>query len=76
MTPEEREAWIDEYQGNPAKGITPSSTREMAARRGISWQAVQQRLGRAGIVRRRRGGDNRKPVRTPVRTPLRGAGER
>ena len=69
MTPDELATWAAEYQ--------TSSIREMAARRGISWQAVQQRLTRAGIPRRPRGAT--KGVKRPHRkqpAPLREAGER
>lgn len=37
-----------------------SSLRQMGDRRGVSWQAMQQRLKKAGVRLRSRGGDCRR----------------
>lgn len=43
-----------------AREYAVSSLSQMAARRGCSWQAVQQMLKRYGIPLRSRGGDMRR----------------
>ena len=48
---EEREALEGEYR--------TSSLRQMGESRGVSWQAMQQKLNRLGIVLRGKGGDTR-----------------
>jgi hypothetical protein len=49
---ESRDALAREYR--------TSSLRQMAARRGVSWQAVQDKLKKRGIALRARGGDFRR----------------
>ena len=55
-TPDERAALRAELMAEYAD----SSLRQMAQRRGVSWQAIQARLRRLEIPRRTRGGDRRR----------------